>query len=124
MNIVIISTFSDTMKERANQIHEFGNLIIKVADPNDILIMKSVTSREKDSEDILAIIDNSQVDWNIIIEESKKQVELGNETAIMCLGEKLERLSNQKLIAIPKDVSDKIWKLFNKQVKDKSRKKE
>ena len=34
--------------ERLREVHEFGNLIIKAADTNDILIMKSVTSRAKD----------------------------------------------------------------------------
>ncbi len=110
------------MKERAREIHEFGNLIIRVADPNDIIIMKSATSREKDSEDIIAIFNKSQVDWNIIIEESIEQVRLGNDTAIMSLGEKLEKLTNQKAIIVPKAISDKIWKLFTKQVKNKSKK--
>ena len=122
MNKIITSTFSDAMKERARETHEFGNLIIRVADPNDVLIMKSVTSREKDSEDIIDIVNKSQIDWNIIVEESRKQVELGNETAIMGLGEKLERLTNRKLIAVPKDVSGKIWKLFTKHVKDRAKK--
>jgi hypothetical protein len=122
MNKIITSTFSEAMKERAKQIHEFGNLIVKVADPNDILIMKSVTSREKDSEDIIAIINKSHIDWNIIIEEAKEQVSLGNETAILGLGEKLEKLTNRKLITVPKEISNKLWKLFNKQVKDKAKK--
>ncbi|MDP1695871.1 MAG: hypothetical protein Q8L29_03090 [archaeon] len=122
MNKVITSTFSDAMKERAKQIHEFSNLIIKVADPNDILIMKSATSREKDLEDMIAIINKSHIDWNIIVEEAKEQIRLGNETAIMNLGEKLEKLSNKKIISIPKEISNKIWKLFSKQVKDKAKK--
>jgi len=122
MNKVITSTFSDAMKKRAKQIHEFGNLIVKVADPNDILIMKSVTSREKDLEDIVAVVNKSQINWDSIVEESKEQVRLGNETAILGLGEKLEKLTNRKLIAVPKDISDKIWKLFNKQVKDQTKK--
>lgn len=119
MNKVISSTFSNAMKERAKQTHEFGNLIVKVADPNDILIMKSVTSREKDLEDIVTIVNRSQIDWNVILEESREQVKFGNEAAIMGLGEKLEKLVNRKLIAVPKDVSDSLWKLFNKQVRDK-----
>ena len=118
MNKIITSTFSDAMKERAKQIHEFGNLIIRVADPDDVLIMKSVTSREKDLDDIVSIINKSHIDWEIIVEESREQVKLGNEIAIMSLGEKLEKLANRKLIVVPKDASDRIWKLFNKQVKD------
>ena len=122
MNKIITSTFSDSMKERARQTHEFGNLIIKVADPNDILIMKSVTSRAKDSEDIVSIVNKSQIDWNLIVEEAKEQVKLGSEIAIMSLGKKIEKLTNQKAISVPKAISDKIWKLFNKQVKEKTKK--
>ena len=122
MNKIITSTFSDAMKGRAQETHEFGNLIIKVANPSDILIMKSVTSRAKDSNDIVAIINKSHVDWNVVVDESQEQVKLGNETAIMCLGEKLEKLTNEKVISVPKEITDKIWKLFNKQIKEKGKK--
>ena len=122
MNKIITSTFSDTMKGRAQETHEFGNLIIKVANPSDILIMKSVTSRAKDSNDIVAIINKSHLDWNVVVEESQEQVKLGNETAIMGLGEKLEKLTNEKVIRVPKEITDKIWKLFKKQVKEKAKK--
>lgn len=118
---VISSNFSIGMQKRATQIHEFGNLIIRVADPNDVLIMKSVTSRNKDFDDIVSIINKGPIDWDIIVGEAREQVKLGNEISIMSLGEKLEKLSNQKLISVPKDISDKIWKLFSKQVKEKSK---
>ena len=117
LNNVINSTFSDTMKERSTQTHEFNNLLIKVADPNDILLMKSATSREKDLEDIIAIANKNRIDWNLIIEESKKQVNLGNEKSILNLGEKLEKLSNQKAVVIPKEILDTLWELLNKQIK-------
>jgi len=122
MNKIITSTFSDAMKERAKHTHEFGNLIVKVADPNDILIMKSATSREKDIDDIIVISNKSHIDWWIIVDEAKEQVRLGNETAILGLGEKLEKLIDQKLIAVPEEISDKIWKLFKEQIKNKAKK--
>jgi nucleoid-associated protein YejK len=109
------------MQKRATQIHEFADkLIIRVADPNDILIMKSVTSRDKDLDDIVAIVNKSRINWEVIVEEAKEQVKLGNEIAIMGLGEKLEKLTNQKVITVPKEISDELWKLFTKQVKDKA----
>lgn len=119
---IITSTFSDAMKARAKETHEFGNLIIKIADPNDILIMKSATAREKDNEDIVSLVNNDRIDWNVIIKEIEEQVNLGNEIAIMSLGEKLEKLNNKGIISVPKEVSDKIWKLFKKQVKEKAKK--
>ena len=115
MNKVITSTFSDEMKERSKQTHEFGNLIIKVADSNDILTLKSVTSRTKDSQDIIAIINKKQIDWNIIIEEAKNQVKLGNVKAILQLGEVLESLSIKKAVEIPKEVLNELFKLAKKQ---------
>jgi len=123
LNKIITSIFSDKMKERATETHEFNNLIIKVADSADILIMKSVTSRDKDLEDMVSIINNSRINWNTVVEESREQVRLGNEIAIMSLGEKLEKLANRKLITVPKVISDNLWNLFNKQVKAKAKKK-
>ncbi len=124
LNKVVSSVFSSGMKERAKQTHEFGsNFVIKAANPNDILIMKSVTGRAKDNEDIISIINNNKINWNLVVEEAKEQVKLGNEAAIMGLGEKLEKLTNQKAINMPGEISDKIWKLFTKQVKDKAKKK-
>jgi hypothetical protein len=121
---IVSSNFSADMQKRATQLHEFANkLFIKVANPSDILIMKSATSREKDTEDIVSIVNKSHIDWNILVEEAKEQVRLGNEAAILSLGEKLEKLSNRKIIAVPKEILDKLWKLLHKQVKDKAKKK-
>lgn len=123
INKIITSTFSEKMKERASETHEFGkNLIIKVADPHDIIMMKSVTSRTKDLEDITSIFKKSKINWDLIIEEAEEQINLGNETAVLSFGEKLEKLNNQKLISIPKQVLDKLWILLKKQVKNKSKK--
>jgi hypothetical protein len=122
MNKIITSTFSEAMKTRAKQTHEFGNLVVKVADSSDIIIMKSATSREKDLADITTIFSKSNINWDILVEEAKEQVRLGNEIAILALGEKLEKLSNGKLIQVPKDISDKLWRLLHKQIKDKHNK--
>lgn len=118
---VVISKFSATMKERAVESHEFGNLIVKVADPHDVIIMKSSTSREKDTEDIISIINKSRIRWETLASEAEEQIKLGNELAIAALGEKLEKINNQKQAKIPKEVLDKLWKLFEKQRKGKKR---
>ena len=93
---IITSYFSDSMQKRAVKIHEFGeNLIIKIADVHDILIMKAATTREKDEEDIISIIKNSTINWKLIIQEVKSQILLGNERANLDLGCVLERIKNQ-----------------------------
>ena len=119
---ILSSYFSKGMQQRAAQIHEFvDNLIVRVADPHDILIMKSVTSRDKDLDDIIAIVNNSRINWDLVVEEATEQVRLGNETAILGLGEKLEKLSNRKMIVVPKVILDRLWDLLSRQVKKKSR---
>ena len=119
---ILSSYFSKGMQQRAVQIHEFvDNLIVRVADPHDILIMKSVTSRDKDLDDIIAIVNNSRINWDLVVEEATEQVRLGNETAILGLGEKLEKLSNRKMIVVPKVILDRLWDLLSRQVKKKSR---
>ena len=124
LNKIISFIFSKGMKKRAVQTHEFGgNLVIKLADLNDILIMKSATGRAKDNEDIISIINNDNLNWDVIVEEAKEQVKLGNEKAIMGLGEKLEKFINQNLISAPKPVIDELWKLFKEQIKKKSKSK-
>ena len=125
MNKIITSTFSNNMKERAKQIHEFGNnLIVKPAFPEDVIIMKSATARNKDDDDIVKIIQKNKIDWKIIVGEAKEQVKLGNETAVLALGEKLERLNNLKLIETPKETLDSLWNLLKKQIDKKIKKKE
>lgn len=123
MSKVITSTFSEKMKSRARQTHEFGkNLIVEAADPNDIIIMKSATSRAKDLEDITLIAKKNPVNWDIILDEAKEQVALGNETAVMSLREKLEKLNNQKAIVVPNKTLDSLWHLLKKQIKAKTTK--
>ena len=120
---VINTKFSDSMARRALDTHTFDkNLIVKIANMHDIIIMKSVTSRAKDLEDITNIINKKSINWEIILDEAKEQVALGNEHAILGLGEKLEKLNNLKAIKVPKDVLDGLWKLLKKQTRDKGKK--
>ena len=118
---IITSTFSDKMKERARQVHEFGNLLIKAADPSDVIIMKSATSRDKDGDDIGLIVNKQRIDWSQVIEEAKEQVVLGNNKAVLELGIKLSGLFKSKTANIPESVLDELWNMFEKQSKGKTK---
>src|SRR3989344_3888417 len=121
---VITSTFSKQMQKRSEDtIRQFNdNLIIKIADIHDLIIMKAVTGREKDELDILNIINNSKINWDLIINEAENQVNLGSERAILELGTTFENLTNKNKVVIPEYVLDKLWNLLNKQI-DKNAKK-
>jgi len=120
---VIDFVFSDTMRERAEQIHQFGdNLILKIANPHDILLMKCATDRLKDKDDARKIIDSTKINWDILINEAKKQVELGKERAAFDLGYFLEDLKTKMNVNVPQEALDKLFEIVEKQVKAKKSK--
>src|SRR3989344_1675099 len=73
---IICFRISETIIDRVRKKYEFGNLIIKIVSPEDIILLKSATERIKDREDVFEIIKNYNVKWNTIIEEAMHQTEL------------------------------------------------
>lgn len=119
---VISFAFSEESKKRIKVIREFApNLIIKIADPNDIFLMKSATEREKDLEDAKSIINNNKINWNIILEEAKNQLKLGKQRAVLDLGVFLENLKATGT-SVPKNIQDELFKIFENQIKEKRKK--
>src|SRR3990167_3326434 len=90
---VIDFIFSDNMRKRAEQIHQYEeNLILKIANPHDIILMKCATDRLKDKDDARKIMNSTEIDWALIIKEAKNQTELGKPKAVYELGCFLEDL--------------------------------
>jgi mannose-6-phosphate isomerase class I len=119
---VIDFVFSENMENRAEQIHQYGeNLILKIADPHDIILMKCATDRLKDKDDARKIIDSTKIDWQILINEAKNQRKLGKEKAVINLGFFLEHLKNEMKINIPQRVLDDLWNLTEKQIKEQKK---
>jgi hypothetical protein len=119
---VIDFTFSENMQKRAANIHQFGkNLILKIADKHDIILMKCATNRIRDEDDIVNIVKNSEIDWNILIEEAKNQVKLGREQAFLDMGSLAEKLINKHKLNVPKQIGDTLFDLLKKQADEKKK---
>lgn len=118
---VISFFFSENMKKRSENTFEFGqNLILKIADVHDLILMKCATNRQKDAEDVQTIINESpKIDWEKIIEESKHQVVLGKTRAIWDLGDFLDRLKDELGVDIPQEVINELLDLVRKQAEEK-----
>ncbi len=117
---VIDFIFSEGMMERASQIRQFGdNLILKIADPHDIILMKCATDRLKDKDDARRIINSITISWDTIITETKKQIALGKEMAAFELGEFLEYLKTKMKVDIPQQVLDDLFGIVEKQAKNR-----
>src|SRR3989344_2922020 len=120
---VVDFIFSENMQKRAEQIHQFEtNLILKIANPHDIILMKCATDRVKDKDDARKIINSTKINWDIVIDEAKKQIELGKDRAVFDLGFFLEELKTKMNIDIPQEVLDKLFELVERQAKEKKKK--
>ena len=120
---VIDFVFSENMQRRAESIHQFGeNLILKIADPHDIILMKCATDRLKDKDDARKIIDLGKIKWELLVEEAKKQIELGKDMAAFELGCFLEDLKNKMNVQIPQEILDKLFVIVEKQAEEKQKK--
>ena len=117
VNQVIEFYFSEGMQKRSEAIHEFHNLILKIASKEDIIMLKCATDRVKDRDDARKIISSGKINWNVLVEEAKSQIGLGRETAAFELGCFLEELS--EIAEIPKKVLDELFKIVQKQAKER-----
>ncbi|HLC84634.1 MAG TPA: hypothetical protein VJH22_02470 [Candidatus Nanoarchaeia archaeon] len=123
VNDVIDFVFSKSMQERATATHQFEkNLILKIADPHDLILMKCATDRLKDKDDARNIIQSRQIRWDILIKEAQNQIILGRETAVFDLGEFLEHLKEEMNIAIPQAVLNTLFEYVERQAEAKIRK--
>ncbi len=119
---VISFVFSEESKKRIKIIREFApNLIVNVADANDIFLMKCATERQKDIDDAQSILKNTNINWDIILEETKNQINLGKQRAALDLGIFLENLEATG-VSIPKKFSSELFNIFEKQIKEKKKK--
>ena len=119
---VIDFFFSQPMMERAENIHQFGDtLILKIADPHDLILMKCATDRQKDINDAQNIINSTKIDWSILINEAKNQILLGKHTAAFDLGEFLEKLKYVVKVGIPIEVLDELFEIVKKQAVEKQK---
>src|SRR3989344_3643053 len=116
---VIHFIFSEEMMKRATATYEFDvNLILKIADPHDLILMKCATDRLKDKDDVRDIINKTKIDWEIIINEALNQIKLGKERAIWDLTAFVDDIIKLK-VNIPSDVQQRLFKLLQKQIDEK-----
>lgn len=93
------------------QRHDFiakKELIIYTLSKEDIILLKSVTNREKDIEDIEAIIKvEKSINWGYIIDKAISQRK-NNSWILLDLEEKMQKL--KKITFIKQEYFDKIYK--------------
>ena len=89
--------FSDAMRDRALKIIELNALIISLCSNEDVFLFKTLTEREGDIEDCIALAQRG-IDWNAILDELKNQIKMsGNQVWVTWVGERLDLLQERGL---------------------------
>lgn len=108
---IICFKMTDSILSRVKEEHEFSNLIIKVIAPEDIILLKCATEREKDRIDALELIKKFNIDWDIIIKESQYQTKLGEMLFPVYLFDFLSELKEDLKAEIPDKVIKEVMKI-------------
>ena len=108
---IITFKMSNSIVKRVTETHEFNNLLVKVVSPEDIILLKCATEREKDRFDALSLIEKFNINWNVIIEEAVNQTRLESYLFPVYLYDFLEELKEDFKAEIPKEVLKEIRKI-------------
>lgn len=113
---IICFEMSESILSRIKEVHDFGNLVIKVISPEDIILLKCATDRERDRIDALELIKKFNIDWNIIIKESVNQIEIGEIVFPVYLYDFLLELKDDLKADISKKIIIEVRKIAEKEM--------
>ena len=118
LNEVIGFKIHEKTLDRLKEVHEFGNFIVKTASPEDILMMKACTEREKDRDDAAELIRKFNINWDIILDESSKQTKIGVAAFPILLYDFLTELKENYKVDISKRVIKELVIIAEKRIEE------
>jgi len=104
--------------ERIKEVHDFGNFTVKTASPEDILMMKACTERERDRDDAAELVRKFNIDWNAVINESSKQTKIGIAAFPVLLYDFLTELRENFNVDIPKNITKELLLIAEKRLEE------
>lgn len=120
---VITFKLSEPMIDRIKMVYEYGNLIVNVVSPEDIILLKSATERAGDRADALELTKRFNIKWDIIIKEAMNQTELDKPLFVVFLYEFLLELKEDFKAEIPDEVLKSLLKMSEKEMVKRLKKK-
>ncbi len=66
-------SLSDNMANRAIHLGDYGKLAVKLVSNEDVILFKGITERPDDTNDIAAILQRADVDWEVVLGECISQ---------------------------------------------------
>ena len=122
LNEVIGFKIHEKTLERLREVHEFGNLLVKTASPEDILMMKACTERERDRDDAAELIRKFNMDWDVVINESSKQTKIGIAAFPILLYDFLTELRENFKAGIPKNITKELLAIAERRLEELKKK--
>lgn len=92
---------SEGMVSRSTMRHTSGPVRLHSCCAGDILIFKSITSRDGDVDDCMSLVESGDVDWASVLNEIRHQISDGEEVWITWIADRLVLLHKQFDIRIP-----------------------
>ena len=120
---VICFEISETILNRITEMHEYNNLIVKIIAPEDIILLKCATEREKDRIDAFELIKKFNIKWDTVIKESINQTKEGKAIYPVFLYDFLLELKEDLKADIPGYVIREIMKIGEKEMIKRLKKK-
>ncbi|MDP3766034.1 MAG: nucleotidyltransferase [Nanoarchaeota archaeon] len=118
LNEVIGFRVHEKTIERLKELHEFGNFLVKTASPEDILMMKGCTEREKDRDDAAELIKKFNIDWNIILDEASSQTKIGLAAFPLLIYDFLTELKENYEVDVPKSITKQLLIIAEKRIEE------
>ena len=118
LNEVIGFKIHEKTIERLKEVHEFGIFTVKIASPEDILMMKGCTERERDRDDAAELIRKFNINWDIILDESSRQTKIGIAAFPILLYDFLTELKENYKIDVPKKITKELIIMAEKRIEE------
>jgi len=112
---VVCFEITESILKRVREAHVFNNFVVKVVSPEDIILLKCATERDRDRDDAKGIIERINVDWDVVIDEAINQTKEEGELFSVFLFDFLLDLKEEG-VDIPKEVIKKIRDISEKEM--------
>ncbi len=66
-------SLSKAMKKRSEPLEAYGRLQVRSMSNEDVILLKGITNRTRDTDDIAAVTRTAKVDWGIVLGECRNQ---------------------------------------------------
>jgi len=92
-------SLSENMMKRAEKIISLNNIGVSLCSNEDIFLLKTMTEREGDLADCIAVATTTDLDWDTMLDELKGQIHHNKKDVwVTWVGERLDILEDRGLI--------------------------